>query len=861
MPRAHGGVTQLAHQRHENGPLLDDVLNAHVGVALAVHLHLLQLLEQALDLVLHLQRRDLTPIDDQERFRRLDAQGLELPERAHVGDVLTHEGHALVGVVELIRIREVRRDVFELLHPRLELVQVAGDAVQARGRQLEAALVEVVTLLPQADLVRLELVLKFTNDLPVELALLLLHGLNLLLLGQDVILQLPQVRADLLQGFVLLVPGHRLLLQGHHRLVDLVLLQEQAVLLVVHVLDVVHHLDQAHDVAVLQLRLVAHVRGLVELVHALERALDPRRDQRTRELVRTVPRHVRKGRLEGRASKGPLLAVLVGEPHVEDHLALVGDVHERVLAVVVVHQLVGQIPHRILAILGLELLLKLDDQLVAPGLPVLVVRIPQLDRARRLDARLLLLQNAWAIHERLFGDRVEEKCVAGDRGSQVAGADLHAHGAVLRTNGAEHARCPADDGLVVDDLALSGGRVLSAGELDDGHAVRGAETDTSDGDLHLAGDRAQGRLHLENRVRRAHNGGDIDLPHIIQPFVRPATENDQPRLLGVVADRGVLSGHRPRILRLHVEVRLLPLVLVPKVQHPDPKVEDAAAAALAVDVGGAAEDEYTPGRDGFHQLQRAIPPRHAPGQVHVGPILVFDVQHEQVVECAIVVPAAENKYAAVLGEGLMPRARRWRVALAGELHPPGVVEVEHPGVVPGPTLIAQSSMSSEEDDGVLVEARCVVRPRSRHRDAIAGPAVVAPGLGDHGDELLVELLLVGRHQVVPHADSRGFPHAHAGACARRWPLVALQHRGHLFLQHASPLFRLATVGARSAQGAVHAARYGAANASPVAYGLRCGAGQGGEAEAAPGVAGTDRSPGLDASILSAGVSPLREFVI
>ena len=44
-------------------------------------------------------------------------------------------------------------------------------------------------------------------------------------------------------------------------------------------------------------------------------------------------------------------------------------------------------------------------------------------------------------------------------------------------------------------------------------------------------------------------------------------------------------------------------------------------SSLAVDVCGAAEDEDAPGRNGLHQLQGAVPARHAPAEIHVRPVL------------------------------------------------------------------------------------------------------------------------------------------------------------------------------------------------------------------------------------------------
>mmetsp|Transcript_57669 Transcript_57669/g.137353 ORF Transcript_57669/g.137353 Transcript_57669/m.137353 type:complete len:653 (+) Transcript_57669:8548-10506(+) len=280
VPSSHGGVTQLTHQGAEDRPLLHHVLNAHKGIALAVHFHLLQLLEEGLDLILHIASHHLAPLHHQEALGDLDTLNFELPQALAVGHVFTHGLHQLLGVVQLLRVVEVGSDVEQVLKSLVEVVQVRGDVLQPLLGELQATLVDIVGLLFKARLVRLELVLKVANGLLVELTFLLHHGLNLFLFGHDVLLQLLQVGTDLLELLQLLIGGQALALQLRQSLHHLVLSEDERVFLVVHVLDVVHDLDQVHHISILKLGLVPSVGRLVELVQALERGSQPGRDHR-----------------------------------------------------------------------------------------------------------------------------------------------------------------------------------------------------------------------------------------------------------------------------------------------------------------------------------------------------------------------------------------------------------------------------------------------------------------------------------------------------------------------------------------------------------------------------------------------------
>ena len=84
------------------------------------------------------------------------------------------------------------------------------------------------------------------------------------------------------------------------------------------------------------------------------------------------------------------------------------------------------------------------------------------------------------------------------------------------------------------------------------------------------------------------------------------------------------------------------LAFLAEIQHADARVEDPHRSALLMLIANTAEDEHPPGRNCLHDLGVTIPSRHAPGHVQVRPVLVLHVQHEEVVELLLVVPAAED---------------------------------------------------------------------------------------------------------------------------------------------------------------------------------------------------------------------------
>ena len=54
----------------------------------------------------------------------------------------------------------------------------------------------------------------------------------------------------------------------------------------------------------------------------------------------------------------------------------------------------------------------------------------------------------------------------------------------------------------------------------------------------VARDRSADMLDTLDRVRWADDGGDVQLPDIVEPLVGPAPEHDEPALLRVVAPGG-----------------------------------------------------------------------------------------------------------------------------------------------------------------------------------------------------------------------------------------------------------------------------------------------------------------------------------
>mmetsp|Transcript_146758 Transcript_146758/g.471092 ORF Transcript_146758/g.471092 Transcript_146758/m.471092 type:complete len:518 (-) Transcript_146758:802-2355(-) len=504
---------------------------------------------------------------------------------------------------------------------------------------------------------------------------------------------------------------------------------------------------------------MANIRALIELVQAFERATDEGRYDRAGVLVRLVPGGRREGGLEGGAAHRFLLAVRVHELDIDDDIALVGDIGDLVLAVVLVVELEGEVLEEHLAVAERTLLLHRDDKVLAAALAVVAILVSGLDHELRHLVRLLLQLHARAVAQRLLRDGVQEERIRRRGRREVAHTDLHPHDASLRADGRHHAGRGHDDSFVVDDLALSCGHELARRPLNNDHAVGRREADTANRHLHVTCDRSQRRLGAQDCVRRADNGRYVDLPHVVQPLVRPAPEDDQTGFLGIVAHGRMLAGLRPvLVVRLHLQLRLVPLVLISEVQHADARVEDAAGATLAVHVGGAAEDEDAPGGDGLDELQAAVPPRDAPREVDIGPILVLDVEHEQIIEDAVMVPAAKYVHTGILGEGSMACTRCGRIALAGELLPPGIVQVQHPSVVPGTALVPGASVPTKQYDGALAKARGVVRARRRHGRFVHA-CVVLDRLRDHGDELLVEDLIVGRHKGTAH-EAAAWPHLH-----------------------------------------------------------------------------------------------------
>mmetsp|Transcript_91358 Transcript_91358/g.164985 ORF Transcript_91358/g.164985 Transcript_91358/m.164985 type:complete len:504 (+) Transcript_91358:2919-4430(+) len=434
VPVSHCWVSQLADQRAENSPLLNDVLHANVAIRLPVYFHILQLFEEVLDLIFHLACNNIAPLNNEEAFSDLDAIDFKFPQTPAVCYIFTHGRHRFLGVAQLLRVREVRGNVQQILQLLVEAVEVVGDIPEPLHGKFEAALVVVVRLLSESTLVGLQLGVELGDLLPVQVALLGNQWLNLLLLGHDVVLQLVDVRSNLLQLLELLVAGKSFSLELGQGLHNLVLAQEKGVLLVVHVFDVIHHLDQVHDVSLLELGLTASAGGLVELIQAFQGACNPGCNEWARMLIGTILGHLREGWLVGRTADWPWLAVLVNQLHMDDELALVSYVGDLRLAVVEVQQLKGQIAEDFLALGVLHALLHGDKELITTRLPVLSVLVPRLDEETSLHARLLLLKHAWTKAERFLSDGVEEERVVGHGGCEITRANLNLNLALPGSN-------------------------------------------------------------------------------------------------------------------------------------------------------------------------------------------------------------------------------------------------------------------------------------------------------------------------------------------------------------------------------------------------------------------------------------------
>mmetsp|Transcript_39940 Transcript_39940/g.120757 ORF Transcript_39940/g.120757 Transcript_39940/m.120757 type:complete len:289 (-) Transcript_39940:135-1001(-) len=274
----------------------------------------------------------------------------------------------------------------------------------------------------------------------------------------------------------------------------------------------------------------------------------------------------------------------------------------------------GHVHQDLLAIGPHVLLLDLHEPLVAAGRPVLPERVACLDHEAGVMVTVLLLHQPGAVAQRLLRQGVEVVVVARLGRREVAHPDAQAHLALPRPDGAGHGGRVALDQLVGDDHALGLGRLLGAWreESHDYGSLRRKEADAAQADLLLPRHWAKRGLDAGDRVRRADERGDIDLPTIIQPLVGPAAVHEELALLRVVAHGRVLPrggplGPNPSVFK----DSSLPLQLLAQLQHAHLAVERAHAPTLAL-VGGPTEDEHPPRGNGLHEQHRHVPPGHIP---------------------------------------------------------------------------------------------------------------------------------------------------------------------------------------------------------------------------------------------------------
>mmetsp|Transcript_19765 Transcript_19765/g.49728 ORF Transcript_19765/g.49728 Transcript_19765/m.49728 type:complete len:294 (-) Transcript_19765:1593-2474(-) len=288
--------------------------------------------------------------------------------------------------------------------------------------------------------------------------------------------------------------------------------------------------DQALHVAVLQLRVDPGIRRLRVLVQRLHRGGDEVHHQRARVVVRAVLRRGHRAREERGAADLVLLLVVSLQVHLDLVLALLGRVHHFVLPGVVIDELersVLELPLGGLLVpllVDRDLLVHVDAELVRTARSVLPQLVDGLDREPVRLPRLLVLLQTGTVAKRLVRNRVQEVLVLHHRGGEVSDSDCESDFAVFRADGLHHVGGVALDQFVVDDDALGLRVELGRDEADHHLPVRGFESDPADLHLLAARDRSQVRLDRDHRVRGAHDGTHVYLPHVVQPLVRPPPE-------------------------------------------------------------------------------------------------------------------------------------------------------------------------------------------------------------------------------------------------------------------------------------------------------------------------------------------------
>lgn len=373
--------------------------------------------------------------------------------------------------------------------------------------------------------------------------------------------------------------------------------------------------------------------------------------------------------------------------------------------------------------LGSVLVLDAHLEDVAAGRAVVALVVTSLNNELHGLADCEVPEETVTESEGLVRTRVQEVAVAHASGGKLVAEDSKLNGALLgsellkvRRDGSELGIAHEGAGSLTGELSGSVNNILSDGEVDFRGLITEANTLDSHGDA--TGQLAEGRVDLHDGVAGTNDLVHSQGPHIVEPTIVPATEDEETAVGRVVGAGSVLTSGG-NLIALGLD--LLPL-------H-GANIEEAGAVDIGAkgtllafsEVGAlTTEDEVLPGGDSLNHDGTVVPAGHVIVDVGVGPLKSVQVENDNVVELRLTVPST------VRVELILESEQGVTTAAGGEhsvgrndglvLLPDLGGDVKGVDIVQGDASVVQTTVTTVDPDLVVVVAGTGVRTGSGRVD-------------------------------------------------------------------------------------------------------------------------------------------------